>query len=74
MGAGPVTGPEHYRRAENLAEEAYNQFGDDQEFAAGLAAVAQIHATLALAAATALGGAGTDEREWRAVARKRAPE
>jgi type IV secretory pathway component VirB8 len=51
-----MTGPDHYRRAEMLAAEAYRHVGmeDEQEAAAAWSAVAQIHATLALAAATAL--------------------
>ncbi|WP_103347979.1 hypothetical protein [Amycolatopsis sp. CA-128772] len=47
-----MTGPEHYREAERLirtADRSYN----DAEFAL---AEAQIHATLALAAATASAG------------------
>jgi hypothetical protein len=62
-----MTGPEHYREAERLLEE----FGREVEvpvedrdftiavFAAGMAR-AQAHATLALAAATALGREGTE--------------
>ncbi|GII84574.1 hypothetical protein Ssi03_25640 [Sphaerisporangium siamense] len=44
-----MTGPEHYREAEKLLA----QYGDP-EFAAIDLAAAQVHATLALAAATAL--------------------
>jgi hypothetical protein len=49
-----MTGPEHFRRAEELAAKAseYLGQGDGQESAAVWAAVAQVHATLALAAAT----------------------
>jgi hypothetical protein len=45
-----MTGPDHYRKAEELAEKAHAYLGqgDGQESAAGWAAVAQIHATLAL--------------------------
>lgn len=45
-----MTGPEHYLEAERLAELATN--ADDQM----LALKAQVHATLALAAATAMTG------------------
>jgi hypothetical protein len=52
-----MTGPEHYRRAEELAEEARKLLGqgEGQDTAAVWAAVAQVHASLAIAAATALG-------------------
>jgi hypothetical protein len=47
-----VNGPQHYRKAEALAEASYTA---DAERATYLLARAQVHATLALAAATALG-------------------
>jgi hypothetical protein len=49
-----ITAPEHFRRAEELAAKAseYLGYGDGQGSAAVWAAVAQVHATLALAAAT----------------------
>ena len=48
-----MDGSAHYRKAEELAEKAhaYLGHGDGQESAAVWAAVAQVHATLALAAA-----------------------
>jgi hypothetical protein len=52
-----MTGPEHYRTAEQLADKAHHfTYGDgaDPVTGAALAAEAQVHATLALAAATAL--------------------
>ena len=57
-----MTGPEHFLRAEQLAEEAHNHLGqgDEQATAAVWAAVAQVHATLALAAATAVGTKSPD--------------
>ena len=60
-----MTGPQHYRKAEELAEQAYKLIGQGggQDTAADWAAVAQVHATLAQAAATALGGAA-DGRAW----------
>jgi hypothetical protein len=61
-----MTGPEHCRRAEELAAEAHRLLGqgDSQATAAVWAAVAQIHAVLALAAATAVGASGADNRAW----------
>jgi hypothetical protein len=50
-----MTGPQHYRRAEELAVKAseYLGQGDGQDSVAVWAAVAQVHATLALDAAIA---------------------
>jgi hypothetical protein len=51
-----MTGPEHYRAAEMLlaaADQIAEQGGDMGE----MLAAAQVHATLALAAATAMGSA-----------------
>ena len=58
-----MTGPEHYRRAEELAAEAHRLLGqgDGQATAGVWAAVAQTHAVLALAAATAVGASGADQ-------------
>jgi hypothetical protein len=58
--------PEHYRRAEELAAEAHRLLGqgDGQATAGVWAAVAQAHAVLALAAATAIGASGADTRAW----------
>jgi hypothetical protein len=65
-----VTGPEHYRRAEELAAEAHKLLGQpDGRAAAGMwAAVAQTHAVLALAAATAVGTSSADSRAWADIA------
>lgn len=69
------TGPEHYREAERLAEglktddgAVYVDEGNEQ-----VLAVAQVHATLALAAATALAAMSTRAstrtiRQWHDVA------
>jgi hypothetical protein len=47
-----MTGPEHYRKAENLVATAQNHgYGD--EHCRDILAAAQVHATLAIAAATA---------------------
>ena len=65
-----MTGPDHYRKAEELAAKAHEYLGqgDGQASAAIWTAVAQIHATLALAAATALGTSAADGRAWAEVA------
>jgi hypothetical protein len=54
-----MTGPEHFRRAEELAAKAseYLGRGDGQVWAA----VAQVHATLALAAAAMLNSEGRQQ-------------
>ncbi|RSS51392.1 hypothetical protein [Streptomyces sp. WAC01280] len=55
-----MTGPEHYREAERLLRVAHRfTYGDgaDATVGAALATEAQAHATLALAAATAMGSA-----------------
>jgi hypothetical protein len=59
-----MTGPEHFRRAEKLADEAHKHLGqgEGQTTAALFAAVAQVHATLALAAATADAARAGDAR------------
>jgi hypothetical protein len=61
-----MTGPEHFRRAEGLAAKAaeYLGQGDGQDSAAVWATVAQVHATLALSAATALARTSADDRAW----------
>lgn len=69
------TGPEHYREAERLADRAhFFTYGDgaDPVVGAALAAEAQVHATLALTAATAMQAAvdgtepGMGTREFEA--------
>lgn len=56
-----MTGPEHYHEAERLIEWAFH---DESPDPSQTLATAQVHATLALAAATALpaGGSGTESR------------
>ena len=57
-----ATGPDHYRRAEEL-------LAHDGPLTGEVLATAQVHAALALAAATALVGGGRIEADaWRAVA------
>jgi hypothetical protein len=81
-----ATGPEHYREAEQLASQADEWMDADWGWKAKLTAeerlayrtadlgAAQVHATLALAAATALidgkprSGSFDNYREWAAAA------
>lgn len=63
-----MTGPEHYREAERALEHAEDGAADWEWHVA----VAQVHATLALAAATALAPTSPDARiedhsEWKAA-------
>jgi len=62
-----MTGPEHFRRAEDLAAKAaeYLGQGDGQESAAVWAAVAQVHATQAVAAANEAGPGSRERPENR---------
>jgi hypothetical protein len=61
-----MTGPDHYRKAEELAAKAdeYLMQEADRTIVVRWAAAAQVHATLALAAATALGKRDLDNRAW----------
>ncbi len=64
-----MTGPDHYSRAELLAQEACKRLGQgDEQGAAPWAALAQVHATLAQTAVTAV-GADRNWREWLEIAR-----
>lgn len=74
-----MTGPEHYREAErHLSGASFTNGPDgrpvDPEASAHHLAIAQVHATLAHAAATALGSTRTgampaaDYEAWRAAA------
>jgi len=68
-----MTGPEHYAEAERLltlADRHSQGATYGQEWALTLTA-AQAHATLALAAATAVGTAGPDGHAWADVAATR---
>jgi hypothetical protein len=48
-----MTGPEHYAEAERLLDESREPTGRLESYAVDLTLAAQVHATLALAAATA---------------------
>jgi hypothetical protein len=50
----PSTGPEHYKKAQVLLDRVREHGYGDSEYTSDLLAAAQVHATLALAAATAL--------------------
>jgi hypothetical protein len=65
-----VTGPEHYREAERIMREmTIVEDGRVQEAALPEAmAAAQVHAILALAAATGVEATGADGRAWIEVA------
>jgi len=68
-----MTGPEHYTEAERLlalADRHSSGATYGQEWTLTLTA-AQVHATLALAAATAVGTAGPDGQAWADVAAAR---
>lgn len=58
-----ASGPEHYLRAEQLLDEAAGLAAvDDGPSTMATLAAAQVHATLALAAATVAGTVGFDAR------------
>jgi hypothetical protein len=59
-----MTGPDHYRLAEELLIDARRAQEENDAARARRLAIAQVHATLALAAATAIG----EDRGWNDVA------
>jgi hypothetical protein len=65
-----MTGPDHFHEAEIQAESAESEINEGRTDEARLSlAPGQLHATLALAAATGLSSASKDERqEWQRVA------
>jgi hypothetical protein len=65
-----MTGPEHYREAEHLL--GARRSGESAEDAASRLTEAQVHATLALAAATAL-SSEDDRLAWQETASGRPP-
>jgi hypothetical protein len=64
-----MDGPKHYVEAEVIAEqaEAALRKGDPDHLAAAWVALAQVHATLSLAAATAI-ESERDREAWRGAA------
>jgi hypothetical protein len=63
-----MTGPEHYVAAERLLGEIQEHPSSSINKTESLMGQAQVHATLALAAATALGSGGLESREWADIA------
>lgn len=68
-----MTGPEHFREAEKHIQHAADHGTTAPDHERAHLAYAQVHATLALAAATALGAhpdglAQAERAAWRAVA------
>ena len=63
-----MTGPEHCREAERLLKEAGEHPDAEIASTAWRVGRAQVHATLALAAATAIGAEGPDAGPWHAAA------
>jgi hypothetical protein len=67
-----VTGPDHYRKAEQLLEEAEAAEADVDAVGGWRPyrqiQLASVHATLALAAGTALGTSPTEGSAWADVA------
>jgi hypothetical protein len=64
-----MTGPEHYLEAERLLADPGNLSGRRTGIVTEeVAAHAQVHATIALAAASALAGENLDLRAWRDAA------
>jgi hypothetical protein len=70
-----MTAPEHFRRAEELAAKAseYLAHEDGRESAAAWAALAQVHARLALAAAIMLNSEGRQQAAAAASSRANLP-
>jgi hypothetical protein len=63
-----VTGPQHYKEAETLLDRAQNLiYGSDREYGQAVLAEAQVHATLALAAATIDVGTQRRGMDWKRV-------
>jgi hypothetical protein len=64
-----MTGPEHYRKAEELLSKTEELLTSDEPSAATWSVEqAQVHATLALAAATALKDIDSEASAWIGVA------
>jgi hypothetical protein len=61
-----MTGPGHYREAERLTDHVQGliESGDTSGLAPLSASLAQVHATLANAAAAAIGSGGSEEWYW----------
>jgi hypothetical protein len=67
-----VTEPEHYQEAERLvAGILEGRYDESERPGSELLAIAAVHATLAAAAAAALGASAADSRAWTEVAGSR---
>lgn len=60
-----MNGPEHYRKAEKLLDQVGELYADQSELRTELLVEAQVHATLALAAAQV--GTGPAAETWSEV-------
>ena len=60
-----MTGPEHYLKAEEILAPLDGKERGTYPEEDRVVAEAQVHATLALAAATALAGSGLESAAWR---------
>ena len=63
-----MTGPEHYRKAEQLLEEAEAAGAEGGWLPVRQIQLASVHATLALAAGAVLGTSPAEGRAWADVA------
>ena len=64
-----MTGPDHYQEAQEIITQVLTGNYDTSRYSdADLLAMAQVHATLAAAAATAIGSRPSEERSWLDVA------
>ena len=64
-----MTGPENYQEAEEIITQVLHDSYDTSKYSiADMAALAQVHATLAAAAATAIGSDSSEKRSWLDVA------
>ena len=64
-----MTGPDHYHEAEEIINQVLTDGFDHTKYSyADLLAMAQVHATLAAAAASAIGTSSAEMRAWNGVA------
>lgn len=59
-----MTGPQHYQEAERLVMRSSNSNGDVYEDQSATVLAAQVHATLALAAATVVTPGSNTQVDW----------
>ena len=68
-----MTGPQHYVIAEELLVDARQAQEEDDSTRMRRLAIAQVHATLALAAATGVPDSGAEGKKWLDAAGIRPP-